>query len=152
MKLLTALSLNYDSSPYFLRHYLRLKNQNCEDNRNIPIIIGHKFGYIFGEINPTLRRNSILVDIYFIYVMPSFRDEGKGRILYSFFEAETVKRYYHIAKAFPQMIQPHLEACIQMNIGIKHCIKKSTIFWNKNGFAGDTNSSQLTKFVYIKTK
>ena len=143
-----ATESNY--SPYFLRHYERLRHNFLSFGNNNAIIIGHTFGYIFGEVNPTIKRNSISADIYFIYIKPMFRKNGNGSFVVTLFEREVILRYNSIiGKTIGQIIKCHFTSSIEIRIANKYCIRTNTPFWNKNGFIGDINSDQLTKYIYF---
>jgi hypothetical protein len=79
-------------------------------------------------------------------VNPNFRSDGKGKLLYSFFESEVVKRFSKNIR--PPEVRNSLTQ-VTIRIPIKHCIQSSTPFWNKNGFMGDKDSPQLSKFIYF---
>jgi len=115
------------------------------------LIIAHESGYIFGETAgynnlKTPTRNSLTADIYFVYVKPQFRSDGKGYYLYNCFEREVVKRYNQLLSNFNL---PTKLSKIDIRITLKHCIVTSTPFWNKNGFTGTSSDHILTKHVYF---
>jgi hypothetical protein len=140
-----ASQTNY--SPYFLRHYERLRDNYTFSGNNNAIIIGHTFGFIFGEINPNFKRNCMSGDIYFIYIKSQFRQDGNGRLIVNLFEKEFKVRYNELSNF--NNSNNVFAASIEIRIANKHCIRKNTPFWNKNGFIGDINSDQLTKFIYL---
>lgn len=113
-------------------------------------MIDHQFGYIFGELNPILKRNTMSTDIYFIYIKPNMRQNGNGKFMVTLFEKEASLRYYEIISKSTDLLNYNFHAQkIEIRIANKHCIRKNTPFWNKNGFNGDINSDQLTKLIYL---
>ena len=149
--LLIELAKNIDYSPYFLRQYERLLQNYTATCSTTALIIAHESGYIFGETAgynnlkaPT--RNSLTADIYFVFVKPQFRSDGKGYYLYNCFEKEVVNRYKQMLSNFNI---PSKLSRIEIRITMKYCIQKSTPFWNKNGFTGTQSDYILSKHVYF---
>ena len=83
--------------------------------------------------------------LFFVYVYPNSRSDGKGCLLYKMFEHEVIQKLMtkNNIRTF------HDGNSIEIRIPVKHCIKKCYPLWNKNGFSGDENSVHLSKIVYF---
>lgn len=138
--LLTRLSKNKVSTPYFLRCY----NSLCEDYKTngtrssllislqdlLGIGVRTSKGYILGTT--TVTRSRLTADIFFIHVSNGLRRHGYGMDLVKAFEEEVIKRSalvgYKIAL---------------LRITMKACLEHSIYFWQKNGFQGALSSASV---------
>ena len=88
------------------------------------------------------------ISIFFIYHICISLDTSpgcrKGYYVYCF-EKEITK----IIKQKNYSSEVEINNNVEIRIPIKHCIKSTTSFWNKNGFSGNSDSVHLSKFVYF---